>query len=304
MTLRNLALPVKVLYTCIMLTLGTGYFFAITYLFMSSIEPHTREGDSVLQAVMEKYYGRRDVTAMESALEGEMGGWVTPEEKAKLLKWIHNGATEADYPTVEPIIQENCAACHNHDDMPGAPMTAFAEVAAFTQQDTGVSVQRLVRVSHIHVFGLTFIFTIISGIFVQSEAKSSWRAVLVAIPFLAIWADVGGWWFTHFNPTFASTVIVGGALAGLSLGVQIFLSLYEMWLLPSTNGATPGGWVAPPMPYAAAAPPAGPAAPQPAPPPQPQPQAQAQTHASVGAAHEHDGAPNRADDVGRHGSGI
>ena len=232
MTLRNLPLPVKVLYTCILGTLGTGYFFALTYLFIVNIQPHTVNGQGVVQAVMEKYYGRRDTTALEASLDGGMGDEVTEEEKGKLIRWIHDGATEETFTEVAPIFENSCAVCHNHEDMPGALMTTYSEIAAYTEQDTGVSVKTLVRVSHIHVFGLTFLFTIISGIFVQSEAKSGWRAVLVAIPFFAIWADVGGWWFTHFNPAFAMTIIIGGAIAGMSLGIQIFLSLYEMWLLP------------------------------------------------------------------------
>jgi len=234
-TLRNLEAPVKVLYTCILLTLGTGYCFAITYLFLSNIQPHAEHGDTVMTAVMEKYYGRRDVTALEASLEGDMGEEVTSEEKARLLDWVHRGATEEEFEGVQPIIQNSCAQCHNHEDMPSAPMTTFGEISAYTAQDTGVSAKTLVRVSHIHVFGLTFLFTIISGIFVQSEAKGRWRAVLVALPFLAIWADIGGWWFTHYNPGFAYTVMVGGGIAGASLGIQIFLSLYEMWLLPPQN---------------------------------------------------------------------
>ncbi len=54
-------------------------------------------------------------------------------------------------------------------------------------------------------------------------------ASLVAVPFLAIWMDIGSWWFTKHDPIFAYIVIGGGVLMGLSLALQISISLYDMW---------------------------------------------------------------------------
>lgn len=39
-------------------------------------------------------------------------------------------------------------------------------------------------------------------------------------------------WFTKNEPIFAYTVIASGALMGLSLALQIGISLYEMWFAP------------------------------------------------------------------------
>jgi hypothetical protein len=78
---------------------------------------------------------------------------------------------------------------------------------------------------------MSFIFMFTSFIFAFGEMASRvFRSILIAIPFLAIWLDIGSWWFTKFEPVFAYTVIGGGALMGLSLAGQIGLSLYEMWL--------------------------------------------------------------------------
>ena len=202
-TLRNLGGPIKILFTCILFTIGPGYFFALTYLFLMDVQPHAEEGGSMVEAVMDKYYGRRDVTALEASLIGGMGDEVTDAEKQQLVQWARSGAPESEYAAVGPLITNNCAVCHNHEDMPGAPLTTYAEVTAYTVMDTGISAKTLVRVSHIHVFGLTFLFTIVSGIFVLSEAKSSWRGVIVAIPFLAIWIDVGSWWLYRVKPGLA-----------------------------------------------------------------------------------------------------
>jgi uncharacterized membrane protein YhfC len=82
---------------------------------------------------------------------------------------------------------------------------------------------------------MSFIFMPTSFVFVFSETSPIFRTILVAIPFLAIWLDIGSWWFTRNDPIFAYTVIGGGALMGISLAVQIVISLYEMWLAQSTR---------------------------------------------------------------------
>ncbi len=109
-------------------------------------------------------------------------------------------------------------------------MTGARMVSAFTAVDLGQSVRSLVLVSHIQLFGMSYIFMLTSLIFAFSDISRLIRSALIAIPFMAIWLDIGSWWFTKYEPLFAYTVIVGGILMGLSLAGQIGVSLYEMWL--------------------------------------------------------------------------
>jgi hypothetical protein len=160
-----------------------------------------------------------------------MGDNLTPARKKQVVEWIHRGAGEESFPSVRPIFLEDCAGCHSPESgMPIAPLTTYEEVTAYTGMDMGQSIKSLVRISHIHLFGMSFIFLLTSGIFVLSEIDWRWRAVLVAIPFLAIWMDIGSWWFTKLQPLFAYTVIIGGTLMGLSLAAQLLISLWEIWL--------------------------------------------------------------------------
>lgn len=230
MTLKTLPLPVKVLFTCFLLTVGIGYLFAILYLFLVDIEPHTKSNIGMVQAVIIKYYGRRGATRLEAALDGKMGENITPAQKQQIVKWIQKGTAASDFVSVQSIFLNHCTICHSKESgMPIPPLTTFEEVAAYAQADMGQSVKSLVRVSHIHLFGMSFIFILTSWIFVLSEISIKWRALLVAIPFVAIWMDIGSWWFTKFEPFFAYTVIAGGVLMGLSLVAQIIISLWEIW---------------------------------------------------------------------------
>ena len=160
-----------------------------------------------------------------------MGEYISVGEKERIIQWIREGATEAEFADIRPILKRSCADCHSPDSgMPIPPLTSYAEVSANTAIDLGQSIRSLVRVSHIHLFGMSFIFMLTSLIFALSEVSRLIRSALIAIPFIAIWLDIGSWWFTRYEPLFAYIVIIGGALMGLSLAGQIGISLYGMWL--------------------------------------------------------------------------
>ncbi len=192
----------------------------------------------MIQTVIIKYYGKRGVTKLEASLEGTMGENLSFSQKKEVMNWIRDGAREENFENVQPVFLEQCGSCHSEESgLSLSPLTTFEEVTAYTQMDMGESIRRLVEVSHVHLFGMSFIFMLTGGIFVLSEVNIRWRALLVAIPFIAIWMDIGSWWFTKVEPVFAYTVIIGGFLMGLSLSAQIFLSLFEMWFKkgPSNN---------------------------------------------------------------------
>lgn len=230
MTLRTLTLPFKVLATVFLLTMGIAYLFALAYLYLIDVEPHTKHGMGLVTAVIMKYYGQRDTTRLEAALRGPMAEYVSDSQRRQVIQWIRQGAREAEFMKVQPIVTRACAECHSAPSGTGLPpLTSYSDVARYTEVDLGQSIKSLVRVSHIHLFGMSFIFVLTGLIFVFSDTPPSIRALLVAIPFLAIWLDIGSWWFTKHHPMFAYIVIGGGVIMGLSLALQIGISLYEMW---------------------------------------------------------------------------
>jgi hypothetical protein len=236
MTLRTLPLPWKVFATCFLLTIGIGYLLAIVYLYLMDVEPHAKRGLGLVQAVILKYYGNPEASKLEAAVKGGMGESLSIEEKQQVIRWVRQGAKETDYVKVDAILKRGCSACHSAAS--GLPIPNFASYQDFlpyTAIDLGESLKSLVRVSHIHLFGMSFIFALTGVVFAFSETSAVFRSVLIAVPFLSIWIDIGSWWFTKYQPMFAYTVIVGGVLMGLALAGQIGLSLYEMWLPTRTR---------------------------------------------------------------------
>jgi len=228
-TLSRLSLPVRVLFSCFLITIGAGYLTAIFYLFVVDVRPYRELGLTVVEGIAIKYHGQRDNTRLEAALRGPMADRADAADKEKIIGWIRGGALLDGYPQVAPIFEHNCVACHNaQSGLP--PLTSYEEVAKLAQVDTGPTLGQLARVSHIHLFGISIIFLLTGGIFALSGIPVKWRLPIIALPFLSIWADIGAWWITKYEAVFAYVVFIGGGLMGLALALQIFIPLWEMWL--------------------------------------------------------------------------
>ncbi|MEC9363540.1 MAG: hypothetical protein VYC42_09975 [Pseudomonadota bacterium] len=239
-TLSTLSISMRTLLSCFLITVGLGFLSAMVYLFLQDIDPHRRMGMSAVPAVAAKYYGARSNTRLESALRGAMSGRVSEAEREQLIAWIRSGASEDTFPTVKPILERACVACHNpQSGLPVPPLTTYAQVRKQAEIDTGYSLLQLARVSHVHLFGISILFLLTGAIFALSEISWKWRLAIVATPYLAMWADIGSWWITKYDPAFAVVVVTAGALIGLALAVQIFVALWEMWIAPRKGSPVP-----------------------------------------------------------------
>lgn len=226
----HLPLVQRVVYTGTLLTLGLGYAFAMIYVFTSHAE---RDGDPMLSVndIVIAYSGSNEGTMLESALKGPMSNMLSAEENLAIVQWIREGAAEEPYhKSIQSIIEKRCVACHN-DRNPHIPsLESFEQVLHTTEKDTGMNIFTLVRVSHIHLFGLTFIFFIVSSIFSHAYLRREWMKVaIVCIPFVAIVLDIASWYITKVFQPFAWVVIISGAMMGMSFGIQFLTSIYQMW---------------------------------------------------------------------------
>lgn len=230
-TLRTLPIEVRALFSFFLITIGVGYLFGLANLFLSDIAPHLGERITLPQAAIIKFYGNRGGTKLESALNGPMTGMLTPNEKYQVIKWIRgipDGGGESEYNKIAPILQQRCISCHNKDSSL-VPLTNYEEVSKVTEINLGTSIGTLARISHVHLFGLSILCMLTGTIFLFSAINAKIRFTVAVIPYLAIWIDIGSWWFTKYEPSFAYTVIIGGAFMGFCLAVQILVPLWEMW---------------------------------------------------------------------------
>jgi hypothetical protein len=226
----ELPLSMRTLFTATLVVLGLGYLFAMVQIYEVDAG---RDGKPGLSAddIAISYSGNRTATRLEAALSGPMSGMLPAEESAAIIAWVHQGLDKAEYEArIKPIIAQRCLACHDGSNPHIPNLNSLDNIASVAQIDTGMSLATLVRVSHIHLFGITFIFFVMGLIFSHAYVRPVWfKSAVIVLPFAAVIIDVGSWYLTKLNTAFAWTVIIGGALMGLSFAIQWIVSMYQMW---------------------------------------------------------------------------
>ncbi len=221
------------LYTAFLLLMGVGYLMAITYLYTSYQGIDGRPGLSV-EDIAENYYGNRSGSRLEAALRGPMSGYIELQQRHKIVAWLRSGATEDEYEsTIRPILAERCLGCHSPDSGLNVPdLSTYEGVRQVADIDTGVSLHSLMKISHIHLFGIGLVLLGVGMVFRRVEMRTWLKSTLIVLPFAAIFVDILAWFLTKWDPVYAYTVVIAGAVLGLCLAVQILSSLYQMWLTP------------------------------------------------------------------------
>ena len=228
---QELPTSMRTLFTGTLLAVGLGYLFAALYVFAAHSGADGRPGLSV-EDIKITYSGSAETTALESALRGPMSGMLPQRDLATLLDWIREGADKRSFSAgIETIIETNCLSCHDGSNPHLSNLDGFENISDTVQQDTGADIYTLVRVSHIHRFGLTFIFFNIGFIFSHAYVRPLWlKHVNLIAPIARVIADVLGWYVTKVFTPFAWVVLIAGAINGLSFAAMWFISMYQMWL--------------------------------------------------------------------------
>jgi len=222
----------RVLYTMTLLVLGLGYMFALTYLF------HTyagRAGDSPMMLsykdILTAYAGSGKGSRLESALRGPMSTMLPRDEANMLITWVEGGADRAKYESdIKPLLDHRCMSCHDGSNPHIPNLNGYDNLKKVTERDTGADVFTLVRVSHIHLFGLCVIFFIMGMVFSHAYIRPVWfKCTLVALPFLFIATDISSWYMVKIFHPFAWLTMGAGALMGLCFACMWFIAMYQIW---------------------------------------------------------------------------
>ena len=227
---QELPISRRVLYTGALLVLGMGYLFALLYVYAADSGKDGNPGLSV-QDIIITYSGTTDGTRLESALLGPMSSMLPREDFVKLLDWIRDGADKKSYEAeIQSIFENNCITCHGGTNPHLSNLDGYDNVKLVVEQDTGTDLYTLVRVSHIHLFGLTFIFFIMGLIFSHAFLRPVWlKCAILVTPFVCISVDVSSWYVTKlFNP-FGWAVLIAGGIMGACFAIMWCVSLYQMW---------------------------------------------------------------------------
>ncbi len=226
----------RLLYTSFVLLMGLGYLMALAFLYTSFENVDGKPGLSV-EDIAEDYYGNRSGSRLEAAMRGPMSGYIQIKARGKIVAWIQSGAPESGYKSVvRPILAERCLDCHSPEsglDIPN--LSTYEGIQEVTGIDTGMSIHSLMKVSHIHLFGIGLILFGVGMVFRRVEMHSGLKSTLIVLPFVAMFVDILAWFLTKWDPVYAYTVVIAGGVLGLCLAIQIFSSLYQMWFRRSPH---------------------------------------------------------------------
>lgn len=228
----TLTISEKLLYTSFLLLLGLGYLMATAYLYVTHDMNDGKPGLSIEDVAM-SYYGNRSGTRLEAAIRGSMSGHISSEDRGEMVAWLKDGAQQQKFePVIKPILQKTCLQCHVPSSGMGLPdFSSYEGLHKFAEVDTGMSLASLLKLSHIHLFGISLLLFILGYIFIQSEINVVFKRFLVLSPMVAVFVDISSWFLTKWDSHYAIVVVLAGATLGFSMAAQILISLYQIWFL-------------------------------------------------------------------------
>lgn len=227
----ELPYSVRVLFTSALIILGCGYMFALIYLFHAHSardgNPNTLSYEDVVLA----YRGSGKGSRLEAALRGPMSTMLPADEVAPFIRWVQEGADQARYEgEFKQVLEKRCASCHDGSNPHLVNLIGYDNLKKVTEKDTGADIFTLVRVSHIHLFGITFIFFVMGFIFTHAYLRPVWlKCAIVAMPFICLLLDVSAWYLTKLYAWFAWVVMIAGGVMGMCFAVMWVISMYQMW---------------------------------------------------------------------------
>ncbi|HIC44325.1 MAG TPA: elongation factor-1 alpha [Sulfurimonas sp.] len=231
LNLPSFSISVRTLFSGYLLVMGIGFLMAGAQILLTHGMADGKLGVSV-DDIVYSYHGNRNSSKLESKLKGSMKDKANALDRMILIKWAREGAKEEEWKKVQPVFEGNCIQCHS--TIPGLPTFGDYESSAeVAKTDMGASIDSLTRVSHIHLFGIAFIFIFVGFIFSFAVGLSQkTKAVIIAIPFIFLIVDIFSWWITKSYPGFAWFTIIGGFGYIFAFAIMIATSMYQMWVLP------------------------------------------------------------------------
>jgi hypothetical protein len=164
----------------------------------------------------------------------------------KTPKTITAAFKDGDAIKIKSIIDNRCVTCHSKgkekedvllDTYDGLAVHMKVDVPTasgeWVKVEEPISITKLTQSTHAHLLSFAMLFSLTGLVFAFSSYPTKMRCVLGPWVVLAVFADVSLWWLARlcdeWGPYFAMGIIFTGAIAGIGLGLQITLSLFNMY---------------------------------------------------------------------------
>jgi hypothetical protein len=150
----------------------------------------------------------------------------------------------ADKATVKirTLIDARCQVCHKdqaphlgtYADLEPLVTAPSREVidGKWVRSSKQISVEALTQSTHAHLLSFAMLFTLTGLTFAFTSYPAAIRCIVAPVVLVAQVFDVGCWWLARvpeYGPYFAQTIVFTGGIVGSFLGLQIVLSLFNMY---------------------------------------------------------------------------
>lgn len=182
---------------------------------------------------LESIRARYAYPRLKAAVLTDMGEYLDdPSEGELIARWCDEGGGRYGfYERVEPVLARRCAICHGNGATRGdVSLVTWAEVAPLSTVP-GASVEELSSTTHTHLFAIGLLLLVLGGLFALTRFADWLKLALVALAYLSLAAEVGGWWLARLSEGWALLVLVAGLLLALSIATLGTLLLVDLWRL-------------------------------------------------------------------------
>jgi mono/diheme cytochrome c family protein len=148
---------------------------------------------------------------------------------------------------IKSLLDARCARCHAPGEAQDKyPLSKYEEfekyltvpvqpqpVNGYIKVSEPIDVSKLTQSTHAHLLSFAVLFSLTGVIFACSSYPTGMRVILGPWVVIAVFTDVSLWWLARlcdeWGPFFAMGIIATGGAAGMGLGAQITLSVFNMY---------------------------------------------------------------------------
>jgi hypothetical protein len=204
---------------------------------MAKAEQEVRKEREAEKAVVLAWL--KECRADPSVFEGD--SFPLTEELAKLpvtkdYRFENNGPSVK----IRALWIDRCARCHSKEGGEDAKASAFPlekpeEILKYNkvEEASAMSLTKLAQTTHVHLLGFSMLYGLTGVILALTSYPGFLRVPLAPLPLLAQVVDISCWWLARldapYGPMFAMWIPITGAIVGGSLGLQILLTLWDLF---------------------------------------------------------------------------
>jgi hypothetical protein len=230
--LRTMPVPTKIIISLFLILCGIGYLLGFANIYLTYSQVDEKPGLS-LEDIKLTYYGARDKSTLEKAIDGSMKQYFTDDtEYSKVKDWVLDGASEKVWDSeIEQIFDASCNTCHSAETALADVVTVnYSDIKPLLSANSGKSWSRIVAVSHTHVLATAPLIFLLVLLLSFTSFPSIIKNVISIFAFSAVFIDIGSWTLAKLSPFFSIFVMIGGMSLGLAFGLLVLLPLYDLWI--------------------------------------------------------------------------